>query len=138
MLSLELERIQRRASKLILARTSPALRDLPFLERYKMLGMHTLEYRRLISDLVMLHKHLLGKVKISTSSVRYYLSVRGNRPMLQRHRARTQARTSSFFVRAINVYSRLPADLVTISNVSGFKNALLRTNLSLYATFHVR
>jgi hypothetical protein len=133
----ELEKVQRRASRLILARTSPALRDLPFLERYKLLGMHTLEYRRLFADLVLLHKYLLGKVKINTNSIQYYLSVRGDKPKLRCHRARTQVRSSSFFPRVVKVYSKLPDNIVTINTVSGFRRALLSADFRRFATFRV-
>lgn len=71
-LTLELERVQRRASMLVLARTSPALRDLRFIERYKMLNMDTLEYRKLCTGLTHFHKHLLGQTRIDTNSTEYY------------------------------------------------------------------
>jgi hypothetical protein len=137
-LSLELESVQRRASRLILARTSPALRDLPLMERYKLLGMETLEYRRLCADLTLFHKHLLGKTSMETNSIEYYFSVRGDQLMLRRPRARTQARSGSFFVRVAQVYSKLPSALTTINNVSGFELALSRINISAYATLFVK
>jgi hypothetical protein len=135
-LTLELEKVQRRASKLILGRTSQALRDLPFLERYRLLHMETLERRRLIADLILYHKHLLGKAKITTNSVEYYISVKGN-VELRCPRARLQAREASFFVRVVRVYSKLPTELVTINSVSGFQQALLDLDISRFATFFV-
>ena len=128
----------KRASRLILARTSPALRDLPFVERYKLLGMHSLEYRRLFADLILFHKYLLGKAKKMTNSIEYYLSVRGNKPKLRCPRARTQVRSSYFFVRVVKVYSKLPDNIVTINTVSGFRRALLSVDFRRFTTFHVK
>lgn len=108
------------------------------MERYRLLQMNTLEYRRLCADLILFHKHLLGKASMTTNSVEYYLSVRGDRPMLRRPKGRYQARNGSFFVRVAQVYSRLPFELTTINNISGFKQALSCINLSDYATLFVK
>lgn len=78
-------------------------------------------------SLVLLHKHLSGKVRVQTNSIQYYLSPTGV-PRLKRR----LVRSSSPVIRVINIL------VITICDVSGFEYALDRLDLAEYAVLYVK
>lgn len=76
-------------------------------------------------------------MKISTNSIKYYLSVRENISLLQRIRVGIQVRASCIYVCAIKLYSGLLVNVVTTSNVSGVLRALVGTDVRLCETLRV-
>ena len=55
-----IERVQKRATKMI-----PPLKELRYTERLQVLDLHSLEYRRKRSDMIMYYKTMTGKVEIN-------------------------------------------------------------------------
>ncbi len=82
------ENVQRRATRMVMDLTS-----LPYHERLKILGLPTLEYRRLRADMIQVYKILNGidlanKDKLFTMTA--YHATRGNTQKLFKKRARTE------------------------------------------------
>lgn len=100
--------------------------------------MTTPESRRLVADLVLFHKFVLGKVIMQTDSVTYNLSVRGDKPTIGIQRHVYAARSGSLFMRVSPVYSKLPDRIRSLTTISGFHSALLLLDLARFATFHVK
>ena len=124
------ERVQRRATKLV-----PEVRDLPYTERLKALGLESLEYRRTRSDLIETFRILNGIHEVDRNC---YCSVcpgkmmlspslsqntRGHERKLQIHDA-TLARQNFFENRVSALWNSLSRQTVTSKNVNIFKNNL--------------
>ena len=115
-----LERIQRRATKLI-----PEPRDLSYEERLKDCGLTTLETRRLRGDQIEVFKILNGYENIDRNmffSLKKDSRTRGHEVKLVKDQCRLDIRKHSFSQRTINEWNKLSTDCVTASSVNMFKN----------------
>ena len=114
-----LEQVQRRATRLI-----TELRDVPYHDRLKRLGLTTLELRRIRGDMLQVYKFLSGRdpllncsyLKVCTNS-----RVRGHCKKLVKCFSRLDIRKFSFSQRVVNEWNSLPEWVVNSSSVHHFK-----------------
>ena len=117
-----LEKIQRRASKLI-----PGLGDLSYEERLKECGLTTLETRRLMGDQIEVFKILKGYENIDSNiffEIKESKITRGHNFTLVKKQSRLDIRKFSFSQRSINVWNKLSTECVHASSVNVLKNRI--------------
>lgn len=119
-----IEKVQRRATKLV-----DGFWNLPYEERLRLLDLPTLEFRRMMSDMVEVFKHL-HVYDVSTIPDRFTLRTRPSRkhafqllPNFSKDGV-WGAQTKSFYFRCINTWNDLPNEVVNSPSVSVFKNRL--------------
>ena len=118
----KLERVQRRATKLI-----PRLRNMPYEERLKELNLFSLEKRRLRGDLIEVFKMFQGFDNVNIND---YLVVdresntRNNGFKIIGKSFRSEESKHFFFNRIVNVWNSLPAHVVSCNTIESFKNRL--------------
>jgi hypothetical protein len=116
-----LERVQRRATKLV-----TAIRDRPYEERLRVLGLTTLEERRRRGDLIQVYKMMtdkttLDKEEFFTQRIQGY-QTRGHELKLYNEGCRRAVRRGFFSQRVVSHWNRLPGDVVKAESVNVFKN----------------
>ena len=118
---LEIEKVQHRATKLV-----PNLKDLPYPEQLKSLGLKTLAFRRKRNDIIQVFRILKGidKPEPSHFFTESITLTRGHRLKLKKPRVDTRMRQHSFSQRVINVWNSLPSEAVECCTINSFKNAL--------------
>ena len=116
------ERVQRRATKLV-----AELRDLPYPERLRSLGLPSLYYRRRRGDMIMVFKIIHGRVDLDPDAffTRASMQVtRGHPWKLAKPRASSRIRRNAFGVRSINDWNGLPLEVVGSETLAQFKSRL--------------
>ncbi|XP_043220530.1 uncharacterized protein LOC122380945 [Amphibalanus amphitrite] len=121
---MKLERVQRRATKLV-----PELADLPYPDRLKELQLTTLEERRIRGDMIEVYKlmHGLDKVNAGEEFLRMETGAnmertRGHALKLQKPRHRLHRRNQFFTSRVVDNWNQLPSEVVLSKNTNTFKN----------------
>ena len=130
-----MERVQRRATKLI-----PAIRDLPYTERLRILGLPSLYYRRRRGDMITMYQLLHGGVDIKPERFITFSadgSTRGHPWKLKKPRAETRTRRFAFGVRIVNDWNALPVSVVAASTLNTFKGRLDTHWSHLHHTIHI-
>ena len=128
-----LENVQRRATKLLLA-----LKNLTYKNRLLILGLPTLEYRRVRADMVQMYKifhdiDIVNKEKLfdmRTESV-----TRGNNMIFFKKRVKTEFRRCMFSQRVVNTWKSLPNDIINSPSINSFKNRLNKFWVGLDSKF---
>ena len=121
-----LERIQRRATKLINTENTHT-----YEERLHNIKLHSLKYRRDRGDLIQVYKYLNGYNK---GNINHLLPVarksitRGHQHKLIKNRCKTKVRQCSFSQRVVTPWNSLPAKVVGAKSIDAFKNALDKFN----------
>ena len=113
----------------------PGLQFISYGDRLRILKMHSLEMRRLRSDLILCYKILKGFV--AGPPVNYGLTLcnrqsRGHNLKLAKEFAVAAARRSFFSNRIIDPWNALPKETVMLDSVLSFKRALTHCNFSDY------
>ena len=119
--ALEIEKVQRRATKLV-----PGLRNLDYSDRLKQLNIPTLYYRRKRTDMLQVYRLLRGIDKIDYNQF-FTLSqnsTRGHEWKLEKPRAVSSIRANSFSNRVINDWNNLDSSVVNAGDINAFKTAL--------------
>jgi hypothetical protein len=117
-----LEKIQHRATKMI-----SALKDKTYEERLAILGLTTLETRRVRGDLIEVFKMFKGLEDISWEQffeLARISQLRGHRFKLFKRRFNLDVRKYSFSQRIIEEWNKLPEELIDCKTVSNFKKKL--------------
>ena len=117
-----LENVQRRATKLI-----GCLRNLPYEERLKILGLTSLELRRIRGDLIQVFKMVHGFDGLGFDDFFIFSNVtrtRGHRFKLKSKRSRLDVRKYFFSQRVVDEWNGLAESVVTSASVNSFKNSL--------------
>ena len=120
--SITLENIQRRATRLVNSLSGRTYED-----RLKILGLPTLEYRRLRADVIQVYKILnqIDRVDIDKFFFNMSeLSTRGNSLKIFKPRSRLKVRSSVFSNRFVDVCNSLPNSVVTAPSLNSFKSRL--------------
>ena len=117
----QLERVQRRATKLI-----PELKDMQYEDRLKELKLPSLYYRRARGDMIEVYKYLTSIYKVpSTTLQRETKSItRGNSSKLRKPYAKSSVRQNFFSVRVVNAWNSLPEEVVQAPTLNTFKNRI--------------
>ena len=119
----KLERVQRRATKLILKS------DDPYDIRLKKLNLMSLERRRSLADVTFLYKVLNGNIDIDMSKIidfhseadRFSLRAKDSLTLKKKY-ARTNVLKYSIFHRITDQWNQLPLDIRVSENVNIFKS----------------
>uniref|UniRef100_A0A803JG40 Reverse transcriptase domain-containing protein n=1 Tax=Xenopus tropicalis TaxID=8364 RepID=A0A803JG40_XENTR len=118
----ELERVQRRATKLV-----KGMEDLNYEVRLSRLGLFSLEKRRLRGDMITLYKYIrgdyrqLGDVLFSHKNNQ---RTRGHPFRLEERSFHLKQRRWFFTVRAVRLWNALPSEVVMADSVNAFKRGL--------------
>ncbi len=122
-----IEKVQQRATRIVKEVHNRDGTRLSYPERLKYLGLPTLEYRRLRSDLKETYKILHG---ISDISPEEFFKparcdyTRGHAYKLDTQRCRTKQRQQTFSHRIINCWNNLHSDIVNAPSLNSFKSRL--------------
>jgi len=120
-----IENVQRRATKMV-----SELRDLPYSDRLKQLGLPTLEYRRLRADMVQTYRLIHGLDKMTgdnfleLSNQQSGYGTRGNSFKLNKTRTNTTRYARSFKHRVVAEWNVLPDYVVNAPTLNSFKSRL--------------
>jgi len=126
----QIESVQRLFSKRL-----PGLQSQPYSERLKILGLPTLELRRLRDDLLLCFKIINGLLPVKPENYGLLLSTqstRGHCKKLFADHSRVDVRRNYFGIRVIKPWNSLPSELVTASNAYCFKKGLLKVDLNKF------
>ena len=118
---LEMERVQRRATKLI-----KGLEDLSYEERLQALNLFSLEKRRLRGDMISIYKYCTGDptIGIKLFRRREFNKTRGHSLQLEEKRFNLKLRRGFFTVRAARMWNSLPQAVVSAGSIDSFKKLL--------------
>ena len=115
----ELEKVQRRATKLV-----PELKDIPYEDRLKKLDLFKLSDRRKRGDVIFLFKIVHKLVDINASNffaMNLNSKTRGHPYKIMQERSNTDKRRHFYTQRVIAPWNCLPEHLIDSKNVSQFK-----------------
>ena len=118
----KLERVQRRATKLI-----PELRILSYEDRVQQCKLTTLETRRIRGDQIEVFKITHGIEGLDSGMFFKYKTdngTRGHSWALAKERCKLDIRKYAFSQRTINEWNRLPGECVNATSVNMFKNKI--------------
>ena len=119
-LAIELERVQKRATKRV-----PGLKDLSYAERLRELGLPTLVYRRLRGDLINTYKFIHGKYNtVSPFELMSETKTRGHSLRIVRKASKGNRRAYYFANRVVVWWNDLPESVVNAPSVNSFKGRL--------------
>ena len=117
-----LERVQKAATNLV-----PMLQKYNYATRLRMIGITSLEERRLRGDMIEVYKLLTEKEQIDHrqffNSADTPYGLRGHEKKLAKDRSRLDSRKFFFSQRVVNGWNNLPAKVVNSEPVNSFKNA---------------
>jgi len=118
----KLERVQRRATKLI-----PKFSKMPYENRLKAMKLPSLVYRRYRGDMVEVYKYLHGMYSVPYGSLLQEAppsALRGHNYKLLKRHCHTQLRLHFFSFRVTNLWNHLPVEVVSASSLNVFKGRL--------------
>ena len=127
-----LERVQRRFT-----RTIPSVSRLPYLTRLNILGLKSLEHRRLIADLCLCYKILNGLIDstlVTSFESSGYQATRGHCYKLRSGLHKIDATKFFFSNRIIKSWNALPHDVVNSTSYSRFRCLINETDFSKFLT----
>ena len=126
----EIENVQRSFTKRL-----PGLSTLSYSERLIILNLPTLEYRRLIADLIICFNIVHGFSCMNTDSV-FTLSrnssLRGHQFRFRVPLSKSNLRKFFFAHRVVQVWNSLPASIVAASSTRAFKALVMKLDLSKF------
>ena len=117
-----LENTQRRATKLV-----KEIKDLPYDDRLRFLGLPTLCYRRVRNDMIQVFKIMNQIDKLDKTIFFKELnqsSTRGHSQKLAKSHSRVNVRLNSFSQRVVNKWNDLTEECVQSSSLNNFKSNL--------------
>ena len=118
----ELEKVQRRATKLV-----KGLQHLEYDERLLKLGLPTLIYRRKRADMLEVFKILHGHSNIDKDmffQLNHREGARGHSLKLFKPRSCSKLKLNRFSHRVVNTWNSLPEEVVSADSINSFKNRL--------------
>ena len=122
LLCCEIEDVQRRATKLL-----SSLKDKPYPERLRSLGLPCLEHRRCRGDMIEVYKYLHDSYDTQRPHFDHpseHHSLRGNSLKLYKKCFRLNVRGHFFSNRATTTWNNLPDSVVSAPSLNAFKSRL--------------
>ena len=116
-----IEKVQRRATKCV-----PSLKNLTYEERLKAMRLPSLKYRRKRGDLIEMFKYTHDFYDVKKCLVNYSenRNTRGNPYKLEKRNCRLDIRKFFFTFRVVNVWNKLPDEIVNAPSLNCFKSRL--------------
>ena len=117
----DIEDVQRRATKLL-----PSVRDMPYPERLRHLGLPSLEHRRNRGDMIDMYKYMHGLYDVDRPSFQLLSesNTRGHSLKIQKSHSRLNVRSGFFSQRVVSTWNGLPNRVVTAPTLNCFKSRL--------------
>ena len=112
-----LEKVQRRANKLV-----RGLKDKSYEERQRLLGITSLEERRIRGDLIQVFRIVKGFDKVDLGT--FFELDNGGGYALRGHKWKLKVNRCRRQLSVVNLWNRLPATVVEASSVNSFKKRL--------------
>jgi exonuclease III len=125
-----IESAQRRFTKLL-----PGLYDVPYMDRLNVLGMESLELRRLKADLKLTFSILHNLTKVNPTTffrIRGNCYTRGHPLKLIVNKAKKDCRKYFFSNRVVPIWNSLPSELVLSASLSAFRRGLEEVDLGKF------
>ena len=122
--SIEVEKVQRRATRLI-----SNLRQLSYEDRLRTLKLPSLNYRRRRGDMIQVFKIIAGIDRVDPELFFHSTSIsqtRGHSQKLTKQRSRLELRSKFFSQRVIDDWNSLPEAAVSSSTLNCFKSSIDR------------
>ena len=119
--ALEIEKVQRRATKLI-----PELKDLPYSTRLRRLNLTTLAYRRQRIDILQIFRIIkqIDRIPLGQFFEEKKIIYRGHHFQFFKKRPDSRIRENSFSFRTINLWNDLPLSAIQCLKIEDNTNAL--------------
>ena len=122
--SIQIERIQRRATKLV-----PECKEMSYKQRLRYLKLHSLKGRRIRGDMIQVYKICHGIDDISAHKLLPFATYRNtrNQGLKLRHRfSHKDIRKFTFSNRVVDHWNALPIEIKEAPSVNAFKNRIDR------------
>ena len=122
--------MQRRFTKSL-----PGMTGISYTDRLKIVGMKSLEERRIFSDLILFYKVVNNLVDLDFGQFLSFTNsaiTRGHKFKVNVQYCRTNVRKFFWSNRTAKIWNSLPERVVDITPLSAFKNALLSVDLVKY------
>ena len=130
----ETESVQRYFTNRLFTRKLYGLRKLSYFSRLKILGLETLEHRRLINDLVLYYKTLNGHCDLVLNVAPSSCVTRDNNFKLSKQTCSIDVRNFFYSNRIVDAWNSLPNTVLSVSSTSNFKMKLREVNLNRFLT----
>ena len=120
--SIQIEKIQRRATKLV-----PECKDLTYDKRLKLLNLFSLKGRRVRGDLIQVYKIFQGIDDIDSKKLlplSTYHSTRNQGFKLRKRHCKKDIRKYSFTNRVVEIWNEIPSDIKNAATLNSFKNRI--------------
>ena len=119
--AIQIENVQRRATKLV-----KNIQHLSYSDRSRYLGLPSLQYRRLRSDMVETFRIINNIDKVNSNKIfpKNENTTRGHKHKIYKKQCRTNIRKYSFLQRVVDTWNSLPVNVIESNTVNGFKNQL--------------
>ena len=119
--SIQIERVQRRATKLV-----PECKDMSYTQRLKYLKLYSLKGRRLRGDLIQTYKIFqnLDEIDKEIMPLSTYTSTRNQGDKMRRRYSKTNIRKFTFTNRVVDHWNTLPPEVKNSPTLNTFKNRL--------------
>jgi len=131
----KIESVQRSITKRL-----PGLKSLSYSKRLEVLGIDSLQVRRLRCDLIYVYKMLFGLVDLNFND--YFTLKLSSRPTTRGHDyklflnfSRLNVRKHCFSDRIVTVWNNLECSVIDFSSIKRFKMSLLLCDLTKYVHF---
>ena len=118
----------------------PAIKDLPYTERLRILDLPSLYYRRRRGDMIAVYQLLHEGVDLDPEAFVTSATdrtTRGHAWKLKKPRAETRIRRCAFGVRVVNDWNGLPTSVVSAKTLNAFKSRLDTHWSHLHYTIHI-
>ena len=105
----------------------PELHGMSYEQRFKLLKILSLKYRRLSGDLIQLYRIVHMFDNIPYSDFFHYSPItftRGDRYKIFITRCTSSIRQNSFVFRTVNIWNNLKYNTKSVDTINGFKNAI--------------
>ena len=111
----------------IISRRLPGFKNFSYAERLKRSNLPSLELRRLHCDLLRCYKIMFGHADINFDDMfelRMSTDTRRHKYKLFKKRNTSSLRSSFYTERVVNVWTRLPSDVVNFNTLSAFEQTI--------------
>ena len=113
-----------------------------YADRLYKLGIRTLEYRRLLADIIMVYKMIHGFVDLRFE--KFFdlytspYSTRRHKYTLEVKQCYSKGQKGWFSLRVVKTWNSLPASLVELTSLDDFSKTLKKLDLNNYADFIIK